>query len=91
MQESMLIVLSGPSGVGKDSICDAYRAMDPKAVVSVSVTTRQPRPGETHGVHYFFHNRDEFVRMREQNCFLEWAEIYGDCYGTLRSHVQDQS
>ena len=80
-------MLSGPSGVGKDAVVAAVRARHPEVWVSVSVTTRAPRPGETDGVEYHFVGRDELTRMAEAGELLEHAEYAGNLYGTPREPV----
>jgi guanylate kinase len=87
---SRLTVLSGPSGVGKGSVVQAVRRRHPDIWVSVSATTRSPRPGEQHGVEYYFVDRDEFVRMRDADELLESASYAGNCYGTPRAAVEDR-
>src|SRR5581483_9674673 len=82
-----LTVLSGPSGVGKSTVVTKLRDLDPRVWISVSVTTRAPRPGEVDGVAYHFVDRDEFDRMVEAGEFLEHAEFAGNCYGTPRTPV----
>ncbi len=86
----LLVVLSGPSGAGKGTICKAWLERNPNAVLSVSVTTRAPRPGEVEGVNYFFKTKEEFEEMVENNEFLEYASVYGNYYGTPRKYVQSQ-
>lgn len=86
-QTGLLLVISGPSGVGKSMIKDAVNAqLDGQ--FSVSATTRQPRPGETHGEDYFFVDRAEFERMRDAGELLEWATVHGQLYGTPRGPVE---
>jgi guanylate kinase len=75
-------VLSGPSGVGKSTVVRELRHHHPEVWVSVSATSRFPRPGEQDGVHYSFLDRAEFVRRAEAGEFLEWAEFAGNLYGT---------
>lgn len=86
-----MLVLSGPSGVGKSSIVHELRTRHPEIPFSVSVTTRNPRPGEIDGVHYSFIDRAEFERLRDSGQLLEWAEFAGNLYGTpagpLRDHL----
>ncbi|MCC2683196.1 MAG: guanylate kinase [Paenibacillaceae bacterium] len=85
----LLIVLSGPSGVGKGTVCKALREVDYNLVYSVSATTRAPRAGEIDGVNYFFKTKEQFIEMIEQNQLLEWAEYVGNYYGTPRSFVEE--
>ncbi len=89
MSEGLLIVLSGPSGVGKGTVCSALRHIAPELVYSVSATTRAPRAGEQDGVNYFYKSREQFQSMIEQDELLEWAEYVGNYYGTPRSFVAD--
>jgi guanylate kinase len=84
-----LVVLSGPSGVGKSTVVKALRAEHPEVWLSVSATTRFPRPGETHGVHYRFVTREEFAELVDSGGLLEWAEFAGNLYGTPRQPVLD--
>ena len=83
-----LVVLSGPSGVGKDSVIELIRARSPWVWLSVSVTTRPKRDYETDGVHYNFVSRAEFERMIAGGHLLEWAEFAGNLYGTPRAPVE---
>jgi guanylate kinase len=86
-----LFVLAGPSGVGKGSIVRELVARDPEGLsLSVSVTTRAPRPGEVDGVDYFFIDDDAFERMIRAGELLEWAEIVGHRSGTPRGFVEDR-
>lgn len=88
--KARLTVLSGPSGVGKDSVIEQIRARARWVWLSVSVTTRPIRPNETDGVHYFFVDRPEFERLALDGQLLEWAEFAGNLYGTPRKPVQDR-
>lgn len=88
LDKGLLIVLSGPSGVGKGTVCAALRERMPDLVYSVSATTREKREGEIDGVNYFFKNREEFERMIKDDELLEWAEYVGNYYGTPREFVQ---
>ena len=85
-----LTVLSGPSGVGKGSVVKVLRARHPDVWLSVSVTTRAPRPGEQHGVEYFFVSQQDFDAMVAADELLEHDAHMGACYGTPRGPVQDQ-
>ncbi|WP_258074361.1 guanylate kinase [Brevibacillus laterosporus] len=85
----LLLVLSGPSGVGKGTVCKALREYMPQLIYSVSATTRQPRVNEVDGVNYFFKEKEEFKRMMKEDQLLEWAEYVGNYYGTPRRFVED--
>ncbi len=85
-----LTVLSGPSGVGKDSVIELIRARSPWVWLSVSVTTRPKRDYETDGVHYYFADRPQFERMIAAGELLEWAEFAGNLYGTPRAAVEER-
>lgn len=89
MAKGLLIVLSGPSGVGKGTVCNELRARMPKLVYSVSATTRNPRLGEENGVNYFFKSREQFMEMIENDQLLEYAEYVGNYYGTPRDFVEE--
>jgi guanylate kinase len=83
-------VLSGPSGVGKSTVVAHMRKEHPEVWLSVSATTRKPRPGEQHGVHYFFVSDDEMDKLIANGELLEWAEFAGNRYGTPRAAVQER-
>ena len=87
-EKGLLIVLSGPSGVGKGTVCRALRARGTNLAVSVSATTRKPRAGERDGVDYFFKTREQFEEMIAKNQLLEWAEYVGNYYGTPLEYVE---
>lgn len=82
-----LIVISGPSGVGKGTIRAALMSKMPELSLSVSVTTRLPRSGEIEGVDYFFVSEDQFRKMVAADEFLEYASVYGNLYGTPKKYV----
>ncbi len=84
----LLIVLSGPSGSGKGTVCQELLHQMPDLKYSVSATTRSPRPGEINGVHYNFRAREEFETMLAQDELLEWAEFCNNYYGTPRFAVE---
>ena len=84
----LLVVLSGPSGVGKDSVLDELNKIYPTAIKCVTMTTRQPRNGEVDGVDYTFVSVDEFRKCVDKGGFLEYAEVHGNLYGTPRRWVE---
>lgn len=84
-----LIVLSGPSGSGKDSICERLKEYNDNFWVSISCTTRKPRNGEEEGIDYFFKTKDEFKRLIKENKLLEYAEYNGEYYGTPKGKIHD--
>ena len=85
-----LTVLAGPSGVGKGSIVGVVRQRHPEVWLSVSVTTRAPRPGECDGVDYFFVGSDEFARLVDDDALLEYDDHMGASYGTPRAPVEQR-
>lgn len=87
-KKGMLIILSGPSGSGKGTIIKSLLAMREDTVLSVSMTTRAPRPGEQEGVHYFFRTREKFEQTIAQDGFLEYANYQGNYYGTPEAPVR---
>jgi guanylate kinase len=91
VRRGRLIVIAGPSGVGKGTVVRGLRSRDPEGLaLSVSATTRAARPGEVHGTHYAFVSDTEFDRMIRDGELLEWAEIVGHRSGTPRSFVDSQ-
>jgi guanylate kinase len=87
-KQGLLIVVSGPSGAGKGTVCRALLDRCPELVLSVSKTTREPRTGEQDGVNYFFVSHEEFEQALFEQDFLEYACVYGQYYGTPRSTVE---
>ncbi len=91
MARGTLYTISAPSGAGKTSLVNALlQSQDPLLCVSISHTTRARRPGEVDGVNYHFVTQEMFLAMREQNAFLESAEVFGNYYGTSQEWVQAQ-
>ena len=88
-ERARLVVLSGPSGVGKSTVVRELRTHHPQLWVSVSATTRFPRPGEVDGVHYRFVTRERFDELVAEGGLLEWAEFAGNRYGTPRAPVDE--
>ena len=86
-KERYLLVISGPSGSGKDSVVAKLMGLHPGIECSVSATTRAPREDEVDGVHYFFLTKEEFERRIEKGDLLEYANYIGNYYGTLKSQV----
>lgn len=78
-----------PSGAGKSSLVNALLAQDPQVVLSISCTTREPRPGEEANKHYRFISKERFIAMRNDKQLLEWAEVHGNFYGTPRDRIDD--
>jgi guanylate kinase len=87
-RRGLLLVISSPSGAGKTTLTRQLLERDPHITMSVSVTTRPPRPGEIQGRDYFFISMEKFGAMRDAGELLEWAEVFGNCYGTPKAHVQ---
>jgi guanylate kinase len=81
-RRGLLVVVSGPSGVGKSTVVKRLLKLDKDLKLSVSATTRPPRPGETDGEHYFFISQEEFDKNVKANDFLEWAQVHNYYYGT---------
>ena len=90
-ERGLLVVLSGPSGVGKGTVRKAlFQMPNHDLVYSVSMTTRSPREGEVDGVDYYFVSREEFLKRIDENRFLEWAEFVGQYYGTPKDKIEEQ-
>ncbi len=88
MPKGFLLILSAPSGTGKSTICRKLLARRKDLRYSISCTTREPRPGEKHGKHYFFLTKEEFKRKIQRNEFLEWAVVHDEYYGTPREFIE---
>ena len=88
-RRGLMLVLSSPSGAGKTTLTRMLLDVDLGVTMSVSVTTRKPRPGEVDGVHYHFIDRDRFDAMRQANQLLEWAKVFDNYYGTPRASMED--
>ena len=89
-EKGLLIVMSGPSGAGKSTVIGKLMKIRTDIRFSVSATTRDPRPGEEDGVNYFFRTREEFLRMIDEDAFLEHAEYVGNFYGTPARPVDER-
>jgi guanylate kinase len=87
-RRGLMLVISSPSGAGKSTIARNLMEADHELKMSVSVTTRQRRGSEIEGVHYHFVSEREFMRMRESDALLEWAEVHGNYYGTPREAAE---
>ena len=85
----LLIVISGPSGAGKGTICKALLEKRDDLFISVSATTRSPRAGEVDGINYHFLTKEDFISRVESNDFLEYAEVHGNMYGTPKFKVEE--
>jgi len=85
----LLIIISGPSGAGKGTICKSFMERNENVALSVSATTRAPRTGEVEGVNYYFISKEKFKEKIASNDFLEYAEVYDNCYGTPKSNVEE--
>jgi guanylate kinase len=84
------IVVSGPSGAGKTTLVDRLLAADPLIHRSISTTTRSPRAAEKEGVDYFFVDRAQFDKLKQNNELVEWAEVHGQLYGTRQAYVEEE-
>ncbi len=87
-RRGLMFIISSPSGAGKSTLSRMLLESEPELTMSVSVTTRPPRPGEVDGEHYHFVSHEEFQRLRDNNGLLEWAEVFGNFYGSPREPVE---
>ncbi len=87
-RRGLMLIMSSPSGAGKSTLSRLLLEREPDMAMSVSVTTRPPRPGEEHGKDYYFISKDEFGKMRDEGGLLEWAEVFGNFYGSPREPVE---
>lgn len=84
-----IFMVVAPSGAGKSSLVNALLAEDPSVMLSISCTTREPRPGEIDAKHYRFVSKERFLAMRDSQALLEWAEVHGNFYGTPRDRIEE--
>jgi len=89
-QRPLLLVISGPAGSGKTTLCDGLRRLYPSIRRFITTTTRAPRPGERDGVDYHFLSRQQFEQRITEGGFYEWAQVHGNYYGTERARLLDQ-
>ena len=87
IEPGMLLVISAPSGAGKTTLAHALMRQFPNIQISISHTTRKPRPGDEHGVDYYFLDDDDFDTMVKEDSFLEWAHVHSNRYGTSHKEV----
>jgi guanylate kinase len=89
-RRGLLVVISGPSGVGKSTVVRKLLVLSPKLKLSLSATTRPPRPNEKHKEDYLFLTQEDFFDRANQDEFIEWAQVHGHYYGTPKSYVEEQ-
>ncbi|MBF0194630.1 MAG: guanylate kinase [Magnetococcales bacterium] len=88
-RRGFVLILSAPSGAGKSTLAQYLVKNYTDIVNSISTTTREPRPGEKHGEHYFYIKKEQFQKEIENSSFLEWAEVFGNYYGTSKAVVEE--
>jgi len=89
-KRGLLVIISGPSGVGKSTVVRKLLSIYPKLKLSRSATTRPPRPGEKHGLDYYFITEEEFFDRVDKGSFFEWAQVHGFYYGTPKDFVEEE-
>lgn len=87
-RRGLMLIVSSPSGAGKTSLCRRLMADHPELALSISVTTRDPRPGEKDGRDYHFFDRQKFDHLVDEGAFLEWAQVHDNRYGSLKSEAE---
>lgn len=90
MKKGRLVIISGPSGVGKGTVCNEVTKINKRFILSVSATTRKKRDGEIDGKHYHFISKDDFIEKINSDEFIEWAQYIDNYYGTLKSCTQEK-
>ena len=90
LKKGLLVVISGPSGAGKGTLCKELLSRNDKLKISVSCTTRTPRAGELEGINYYFVSREKFLEMIQEDAFLEHAEVYDNFYGTPYAGIEKE-
>jgi len=85
-----IIIVAAPSGAGKSSLVNALLAQDPQVHLSISCTTRSPRPGESDGQHYYFIDEERFKQLQQSDELLEWAKVHGNYYGTPAAPIRQR-
>lgn len=88
--KGVLVVISGPSGTGKGTICARLSRENSRLYYAISLTTRSPRQGEIDGISYFFSTEEDFRKLIQEDALLEWAHVYGHYYGTLYEQVEEK-
>lgn len=89
-RKGLLLIVTAPSGTGKTSLVKSLLNQDKHIKLSISYTTRSPRVGEANGIDYHFVSKEDFIKLRDEGEFIEWAEVYGNFYGTSKSWIKDQ-